>query len=140
MTNLQAALGLAQLEQLETFIATKKSNYLLYREEINQIPGLKVLEFRNDIRCNYWFYSVFADKPYPLNRDQLITYLSKKGIQSRPIWGLIPDQAPYHGSTCYEVFTAPSYIEHIVNIPCSTNLTVEDAKYVIKCIKEVVDE
>lgn len=89
MTNLQAAVGLAQLEQLENFIQVKKENYELYQEKIKDIPGLSILEFKESIRSNYWFYGLYIEDEYPLNRDEIITYLASKGIQVRPIWGLI---------------------------------------------------
>ena len=135
MTNLQAALGLAQLEQLEDFIQTKEDNYMLYKNEINKIPGLRILDFRNNIRPNYWFYALYVDDPYPINRDQIIKYLSSRKIQSRPIWGLISDQKPYLENQAYKIEKSKRNLEHIVNIPCSSNLTREEAKYVVECLK-----
>lgn len=135
MTNLQAALGLAQLEQLEKFIQIKEENYNLYKEKIEEIPGLRVLDFRSDIRTNHWFYSLYCGDGYQLSRDEIIKYLSRKGIQSRPIWGLISEQKPYLSSQTYKIEKAKYYLEHIVNIPCSTNLTKEDVIHVVECLK-----
>lgn len=135
MTNLQAALGLAQLEQLEQFIKIKEENYNLYKEAVSNIDGLTILDFKDDIRPNYWFYALYCDDKYLLNRDEIIKYLSSKKIQSRPIWGLISDQKPYTGSHTYKIEKAKTYLEHIVNIPCSSNLSKEDVKYVIECLK-----
>lgn len=137
MTNLQAALGLAQLEQLEAFIKTKEENYNLYKEKIEEVPGLSILDFRTGIRSNYWFYSLFCNKSYPLNRDEIINYLLSKGVQSRPIWGLIHEQQPYSGSQEYKIKKAKHFWESVVNIPCSTNLTKEDVLYVVACLKNV---
>jgi len=137
MTNLQAALGLAQLEQLEKFIETKKENYNLYKEEINKIPGLSMLDFKNNIRSNHWFYSLICNNDYPLNRDEIIKYLSSKKIQVRPIWGLINEQRPYIENQSYKVEKARYYIERIVNIPCSSNLIKEDLLYVVECLKSL---
>jgi aminotransferase in exopolysaccharide biosynthesis len=136
MTNLQAALGLAQIEQLEDFIKIKKDNYDLYRKEIQEIPGLRILGFKGGIRPNYWFYTLYIEQEYALNRDQTIKYLASKKIQSRPIWGLISDQIPYEGSQTYKIEKARQYLEKVVNIPCSSNLTKEDADYVIDCLKQ----
>jgi aminotransferase in exopolysaccharide biosynthesis len=136
MTNLQAALGLAQLEQLEKFIKIKEENYNLYKEAFKEIEGLKILDFKHDIRPNYWFYGLYCDERYPLKRDQIITYLSSKQIQSRPVWGLISDQKPYLDSQTYSIEKARTYIEHIVNIPCSSNLSREDVMYVIDCLRK----
>lgn len=135
MTNLQAALGLAQLEQIETFINTKKENYKRYKNEIKDIAGLSMLSFRNSIRSNYWFYSLECGDEYPLNRDKIIEHLSTNGIQSRPIWGLISEQKPYLNDQIYRIEKARYFLERIVNIPCSSNLTKEDVLYVIKCLK-----
>lgn len=138
LTNLQAALGLAQLEQLEDFIEIKEHNYKLYKEAINEIPGLSILDFEENTRSNHWFYALKCDDNYPLDRDEIIKYLSSIGVQSRPIWGLINDQKPYIGSQSYKIEKAKYYIDHIVNIPCSTNLTKEDVTYVIECLKTAI--
>lgn len=134
MTNLQAALGLAQLEQLETFIETKKTNYNLYKENIDKLDGLKILEFRSDIRPNYWFYGLYCEENFKINREQLIKKLASHKVQTRPIWGLIHEQKPYMASQNYKIEKAKVYWEHVVNIPCSSNLTKEDIKYVINCL------
>lgn len=136
MTNLQAALGLAQLEQLEDFINVKKDNYEFYKNEIHDIPGLRILDFKNNIRPNYWFYALYVEPEYALNRDQIIKYLASKKIQARPIWGLISDQKPYEGSQIFKIEIAREYLQKVVNIPCSSNLTKEDAAYVIDCLKQ----
>lgn len=135
MTNIQAALGLAQLEQLETFIKTKRENYLYYKEQINKIKGLALLEFNRNIRSNYWFYALYISEDYLLNRDELITFLASKNIQVRPVWDLINEQKPYLKNQAYKIEKASHYLHHIVNIPCSSNLTREDAQYVIECLK-----
>ncbi|NMA16663.1 MAG: LegC family aminotransferase [Erysipelotrichia bacterium] len=134
MTNLQAALGLAQLEQLEKFIEVKKQNYYLYKEKLEKVPGLEILNFREDIRSNYWFYALKCSEEYRMDRDEIIKYLSSKNIQSRPIWGLINEQKPYLKNQAYNIEKAKFYLDHIVNIPCSSNLTKEDAEYVIECL------
>lgn len=135
MTNLQAALGLAQLEQLENFIQTKKYNYEYYKKEINNIQGLKLLDFKENIRPNYWFYALYLEDSYKLDRDEIIKYLASKKIQVRPVWGLINEQKPYKGSQEYMIEKAKDYLEHIINIPCSSNLNVEDVSYVTECLK-----
>lgn len=135
MTNLQAALGLAQLEQLETFIQTKTDNYKQYKDMMEEIPGLSILDFNNDIRSNHWFYALYVDENYPLNRDEIITFLSTKKVQVRPIWGLISEQKPYLGSQTYKIGKAKTYLKHVVNIPCSSNLSIDDVRYVVDCLK-----
>lgn len=137
MTNLQAALGLAQLEQLEDFIITKKRNYDYYKKELNGVYGLRILDFKEDIRPNYWFYGLYIEDSFKLNRDELISYLASHKIQTRPIWGLINEQGPYLNALGYEIEKAKDYLKHVVNIPCSSNLSVEDVFIVIDCLKGI---
>jgi len=134
LTNLQAALGVAQMEQLDGFIQTKNENHQLYRQGLENSSTMKFLGFREDIRSNCWFYSVYLMDNAPLSRDELIRRLSGMGVQCRPIWGLIHDQMPYQGSRAYQIEKAKEYWQHIVNIPCSTNLTKEDVGYVLECL------
>lgn len=134
MTNLQAALGIAQLESLENFIAVKADNYKHYKERIDKIEGLRLLPVRDTVRSNYWFYAVYCDG-FKLDRDEFIQYLSEHKIQSRPIWGLIHEQAPYRGSRTYKIEKAKVYWEHVVNIPCSTSLTPEEVDIVMDAIE-----
>lgn len=126
MTNIQAALGLGQLENLEKFITIKKKNYDLY----NKI-GVKLLPFRDDIRPNYWFYSYLTER-----RDELIEYLGKNNIQARPIWKLIHTLKPYENCFSYMIQKANYYYNRIVNIPCSTNLGADEINIISERILE----
>lgn len=135
MTNLQAALGVAQLKQLEDFIKIKTDNYNLYKEEFDKIKGLSIFDFNENIRPNYWFYSLLIDKEeYGIDKDELLKILNDQRIQSRPIWGLIHEQKPYRNNQAYKIEKAKHYIDRILNIPCSTNLEKEDVKLVIDAI------
>lgn len=135
MTNLQAALGLAQLEQLEHFIYIKKNNYLYYKEQLKNIDGLRLLDMREGIRSNYWFYALYCEDSAKMDRDKVIHFMSENKIQTRPIWGLIHEQKPYEGSYAYKIQMAKKYWERVVNIPCSTKLTREEVERVVKILK-----
>ncbi|MBB6454537.1 perosamine synthetase [Salirhabdus euzebyi] len=127
MTNVQAAIGLAQLEQLEKFISIKEKNYFHYKEKIKNIDGIEVIEFNRGTRPNYWFYSFVIDsKRFGLGRDEIMLYLQEKGVQTRPIWGLIHKQKPYINNQSYQIQKANHYLHSIINLPCSTNLSEED--------------
>lgn len=125
MTNLQAALGLAQLEQLKTFISNKKENYLEYHR-----LGIELLPYREGIQSNYWFYSYLTE-----SRDELLCFLNDHSIQSRPIWKLIHTLKPYENCQSYKIENALYYYSHVLNLPCSTNLLKEDICKVVLAIK-----
>lgn len=135
LTNLQAALGLAQMEQLEDFIAVKERNYRLYKEFAQEVPGLTVKDFRPGTRSNHWFYALCCEKPYPWTCQQVIARLKENQIQARPIWGLIHEQLPYLQSHSYGIDRAKHYWDCVVNVPCSTNLTEADVRRVCEALR-----
>ncbi len=138
MTNLQAALGVAQLEQLDKFIEIKKKNYELYNNGLKNTKGLTMLDFNNNIQPNYWFYSLLINNDiYPLRVKEIIPYLKEKNIQVRPIWNLIHTQKPYRESRAYKIDRANYYLENVINIPCSSNLTEEEVNYVINALNSI---
>lgn len=134
MTNVQACLGIAQLERLEEFIAHKKALYDHYVEKLDGVKGLHILPFREDCtRSNHWFFSLYV-KDFALDRDEIIEKLQAQGIQTRPVWALIHEQADYPRNEAYALDKALDYRKHIVNLPCSTNLSMEDCDRVIDAV------
>ncbi|QTL99737.1 LegC family aminotransferase [Iocasia frigidifontis] len=136
LTNIAAAFGTEQIDKLEEFVEIKKRNYNLYQEIINKIDGLELLAFNKGTRPNYWFYSLIVDKDkYGINRDKLLCELNEVGIQARPLWGLISRQKPYQDCEAYKINKAKYYVDNLLNIPCSTNLTKEEVCQVVDKLK-----
>ena len=134
MTNVQACLGLAQLERLEGFIEHKKALYDHYVARLDGVKGLRILPFRTgDVRPNRWFFSLYL-KDSGLDRDAVIEALQARGIQTRPVWALIHEQADYPRNEAYRLDKAEDYRRHIVNLPCSTNLSLEDCERVCQAV------
>lgn len=133
LTNLQAALGLAQMEQLEGFITKKRQLYDFYKQQLEGRYGLRLLDFRAGTRPNRWFFSLDVGQS-KLTRDGLIGLLAEHKIQTRSIWNLIHEQAPYRDCETVGLQKAVDYQQRIVNLPCSTNLCLEDAGRVVETI------
>lgn len=136
MTNLQAALGLAQLEQLEDFIAAKEAAYRQYSSQLDGQSGLQILPFREDVRSNRWFFSLYV-KDAAVSRDEIIRRLAEEKIQTRPIWGLINQQGPYANNQAFALEKAQDYYQHVVNLPCSTSITPQQIDRVCQTILDI---
>ena len=132
MTNIDACLGLAQMELLESFIAHKTERYAQYVAGLDGVKGFSMLPFRAGTRSNHWFYSVLL--PDRLDRDAVIAAMQEKGIQTRPVWALIPEQCDYARNETHAMETAREYRRRIVNIPCSTNLTQAQCARVVEAL------
>ena len=139
MTNLQAALGVAQLEELPEFIKRKQKNYNLYKELFLGFQYCKLMPFRDGTDSNKWFYSLCIDRRYvKTTLKDIIMALKERGIETRPIWGLINEQKPYEGELTYKLEKAPYYASRILNIPCSTQITEDDIEYVADEVKKLL--
>lgn len=141
MTNLQAALGVAQLEELPEFLKRKKKFYEEYLELFKDFELGYIMPFREGTDSNHWFYSLNIDRTrVHQTMREIITELEKRGIGTRAIWDLINKQIPYEGEVTYHLEKAPYYAERILNIPCSTSLTDDDVKRAADTIKDVLTE
>ena len=139
MTNIQAALGVAQMEELPEFIRRKQANYELYKQLFEGFDLGKIIEFREGTESNKWFYSLEIDRDkVKASMREIITELEKRGVQTRTIWGLINEQVPYEKEDTYKLEKAPYYAARILNIPSSTQITEEEIRYVVDQIKNVL--
>lgn len=138
LSNLQAALGLAQLEQLDKFIKAKRVNFKLYKEELADIDGIRLLGVPEGAVANHWFYSLVIEKnKFGADKDELMNNLAEKGIQTRPIWFLNHLQKPYRRNQTYKIEKAIWFWERVLNLPCSSNLKKTQIKQVVSEIKKV---
>ena len=140
MTNLQAALGVAQVEELAEFVERKNRNYETYKQLFEGFALGQMKDFRAGTKSNKWSYSLEMDmtKIHASLRD-IITSLEARGVQTRAIWGLIHEQLPYKNAIAYKMEKAPYYSTCILNFPASTQITEEEMQYVVEQIKEVLE-
>lgn len=141
MTNVQAAIGVAQMEELPEFINRKQRNYQLYQSEFDGFEYAYLLPFREGTDSNMWFYSLVIDRErVKASLREIVSELRKKGIQSRSVWGLIHEQKPYINAKSYLIDKAHFYAERILNIPSSTSITPEEIIYVAAEVKKLLKE
>lgn len=140
MTNVQAAIGVAQMEELPEFIRRKQNNYELYKKLFSDFELGHIVGFREGTSSNKWFYSL------QINRDKvsasmrvIIEEIKKRGIETRAIWGLINEQKPYLGEDVYCLEKAPYYASRILNLPCSTQISKEEIEYVAEQVKLILE-
>jgi dTDP-4-amino-4,6-dideoxygalactose transaminase len=135
LTNIQAALGVAQLERLPEFLKIKKQNYDKYKAQIDNISGLHLAEVPKYAKNNYWMYALQIDKKeYRKDKDELLNYLFIHEVQCRPVWHLNHLQKPYKNCQSYKIEKAYELIEKTLNIPCSVNLKNTEIQKVLSLL------
>jgi perosamine synthetase len=131
MNNVQAALGLAQLEQLPEFLDAKRRHYGEYAKRLEGIQGLTLAPVPPYAENNHWLCAVQIDASlYELDRDSLMQRLSARGIQARPVWYLNHLQRPYLQCQSYQIERALDLWESTLNLPSSVGLTQEQLEMV----------
>ncbi len=133
LTNIQSAIGVAQLEKIEEFVSIKRKNFEAYKELLDDLPNVKLLSEMEWAKSNYWLYTlkVSAEK-----REPLMAYLNSSGIQVRPVWKPIHTHQMYQGFQKGPLKNSMNAYETGINIPCSTNLKGDEVKAVAGKIRE----
>lgn len=143
MLNLQAALGVSQIDRLTDFIKIKKRNYVRYAKNLEGISGVRLLPVKDAAHSNHWFYSLYVndqsdtgghETDFANRRDGLMQTLIGQGIQCRPLWKLIHTQKPYLNCRAWAIEQAYDYEAHVLNLPCSTSLTFDEVDYICEKI------
>lgn len=136
LTNLQAALGVAQLESLPGFLETKRANFLRYQRGVAGIDGLQVPDGPPYAHNNHWLVPLRIDAArYGRDRETLMADLHRAGIQTRPVWHLNHLQKPYADCRHHRIERALAQHADTLNLPCSTNLTVAEVDEVCERLR-----
>jgi perosamine synthetase len=123
LTNLQAALGLAQLESLEEFVAYKRSIAWRYRNALAGIPGLSEMPEAPWARSTYWLYTLLIDpEVFGMDSRELANHLQSQGIQTRPLWQPIHLSKPHHDREFVGGAVAERLCRQSISLPCSVGL------------------
>lgn len=132
LTNIQAALGVAQLERLPDFLGRKREIYRQYRSALKDTDGLTIAAVPNYADNNHWMNivrintSVFGE-----GREALMKRLMESSIETRPVWALNHMQKPYKNCQNYLIERAEDLVTNSLCLPSSTNLSDEDIRVVI---------
>lgn len=139
MTALAAALGLAQLQRLDAFIARKLEIASRYDEALAALPGLTFLPRPAWLAPTLWLYSVLVDPATArLDRVALAAHLAKAGIQTRALWTPMHAQPSYRAADRLGGALADRLHAEGLSLPCSTGLTDLEQSRVIDTLHEAL--
>jgi len=135
LTNIQAALGVAQLEQLSGFLERKGEIFHQYQNALNGIDGLSIAKVPDYADNNHWVNVLqIVNEVYGEDRETLMQKLEKNGIQTRTVWTLNHLQKPYRDCQSYKVERAEELVNNSLCLPSSTNLNNQDLNKVINTL------
>lgn len=122
LPNINAALGCAQLEQLDKFIESKRTLAQNYQEVFKNIKGVRFFTETEWARSNYWLNALLLDRCYAYQRNQLLDLTHDSGIMTRPTWRLMHKLPMFKDCPRMDLNVAESIESRLVNIPSSSFL------------------
>jgi perosamine synthetase len=128
LTNIQAAIGCAQMEQLDAYVATKRQIADRYSLALHDVSGIVPMREASWARSTFWMYTVLIkEERFGINSRHLLQTLAAQKIQGRPLWQPI-HQSPAHAvSRAGELPVSERLSKEALSLPCSVGLS-EDAQ------------
>ena len=138
MTNLQAAIGLAQIEKINMIIDRKITIARLYREKLKDLKKIS-LSPQNDWSTNvYWMFSILInDTSSFIQRDQFIDFMQKQKIETRPFFYPIHQMPPYFSNISLPVCEKIS--QNGINLPSYTEISEKEIYRICDKINDYIN-
>lgn len=136
LTNIQAAIGCAQMEQLDGFVNRKREIAAMYERELRSVAGISFMKEASWAFSTFWLYTILIDeREYGLDSRALLRQLNRDGIQSRPLWQPLHRSPAHKDSLSSDIEIADVLNRNAVSLPCSVGLTGADQARVISAIR-----
>ena len=139
LTNLLAAMGCAQLEQLDTFVEAKRQIARRYRDSLAFIPEVRLQEEADWAFSTYWMFTMLVDeKESCIGSRELLRELAAQNIQTRPLWQPIHRSPAHNVSGGYDCPNSDTLYKQAISLPCSVGLTDSAQDHVIEVIASLL--
>ncbi len=120
MPNINAAMGVAQLEQIELFLKVKRQLAETYKNFFENKKGFTFVVEPENTRSNYWLNAILLDNRN--ERNTFLEYTNKQGIMTRPVWELMNRLPMFQDAQCGDLSNAEWIADRLVNISSSVIL------------------
>lgn len=129
LNDFAAALGLANLEDFDFILNRRREIAKIYRTELNNVPGLQLLKYKNDRESSYWLSTILVE-----NRTNFIKHLKQQGFLSSVVHLRIDKNSIFGGIT-QNLPNMKRFNEKQVSLPVHSDLTDKDVELIVKTIK-----
>jgi perosamine synthetase len=136
LTNMQAAVGLAQTEQMDKFVSWRRENAALYTSLLRDVPGLTMPVEEPWAQNVYWMYGVLVEDEFGMSRDELRRRLAAQGIETRTFFIPMHVQPIYHADYKGERYpVAEDLCRRGLYLPSASSLTRREIERVVEAVK-----
>lgn len=139
MTNLQAAVGCAQMERLSSFVEAKRKVRRYYETELGELAEDGITFFPATEGSSCWFSGIVLPEGERLEAAKAVcSGLKEDGIEARTFWKPVHLQEPYRDCPRSDMGVSEGLWERIVTLPCSTNISEEELERVVVSVRKAV--
>ena len=136
LTNVQAAMGVAQLERLDEYIGSKRRIAETYVAALSEIPGIAPIREAEWAFSMFWMFTVLIDgAQFGMDSRALLRYLDAHRIQTRPLWQPAHLSPAHHGMRTTDCTVAERLNRDAISLPCSVGLTREAQERVSAAVR-----
>jgi perosamine synthetase len=136
LTNIQAAMGVAQMERLESYVAAKRRIAGAYDEAFRDMPGITLMREAEWAASTFWMCTVLVDESlYGTDSRGLLRLLSGRNIQARPLWQPAHLSPAHQGSVKTDCSVAERLNQTALSLPCSVGLSEAQQARVVEVIR-----
>jgi perosamine synthetase len=139
MTNVAAAIGLAQLENIEWHLQRRLEIADWYRDELGSIPNLTWQLQQPWAKHVYWMFTVVLPDRISASRDELIRRLLQRGVETRPVFYPVHILPPYSGMPDKNFPIAERIAERGLSLPSWGGLTQDDIRHVCATLVQCLE-
>jgi perosamine synthetase len=136
LTNIQAAIGMAQIEQLGSYIRAKRTIAERYEEGLKDLTGITPMSEASWARSTFWLYTILVDgNRFQRHSRDLLRYFGEFRIQTRPLWQPLHLSRAHRPSFLTDCTRAERLYEQALSLPSSVGLTPADQDRVLRTIE-----
>jgi len=136
LTNIQAAMGCAQMEVLEDYVQTKRAIAARYSSALETVDGIVTMREASWARSTFWMYTVLINEgQYGSDSRKLLSTLSDSGIMCRPLWQPLSRSPVFKGAHAEKIHVSEDLYRKALSIPCSVGLTEMQQSRVIDVLR-----
>lgn len=126
LPNINAALGVSQIEKLEEKLSLKRALYKKYKEIFEDLKEAEILKESANCESNYWLITLrIKEEKHKLIKNQILSYAHKQKIFLRPSWILLNKLPMYSNSECGDLSEANNQSNRLINLPSSPQLITQ---------------
>jgi len=139
LSNILAAMGLAQMEQIDQFITSKQETARRYQEGLSDLDQVTLMPTQPGAAPTYWLYTILLNEGITLaQRQEVLSELADQGIDARPLWHPINTLPPYADCQAFQIEHAPSLYRRALSLPSSVGLGHDDLDRVVSAVRKSV--